>query len=152
MFKIDSGQAGVTLIEVVLSLFLIGVLTAIALPVIGNFVDKAEATAFVLELEADIDLTQRTAVSKERFMRLRVVRSGRAYYVIEQRGTKNVILKTVSFPKGVTVSSNHEFIFDPIHNYKGHAMGDTIGINFDGRPLADLVITPISVRTRVEWK
>lgn len=144
-------QKGYTLIELMMTLFVISALSAVAIPVVDRFVTHTEARAFVLQMEADVALSHKKAAATERMVWFEVNPTTRTYYIFEQIEGRKKMVKFVPFPRGVTASSLLELTFRPNKTFPGHADGGTINVKQGGAPFADLVITPFSVRTKVEW-
>lgn len=152
--KLTKGRAlssGFTLIELLLTLFVMAMLSAIVIPTVGNLVANMEARAFVLQLEADIAFAQKRATATGQPVRFYVSRSTGLYQISERKGVLRHTVKTVYLPKTMSFSDGLDITFRPETTFSGQSNGGTIYIKHKDRKYADVVISLLSSRTRVEW-
>lgn len=143
--------SGFTLIELLVTLFIIVTLTGVVLPVAGDAVTKIADRSLVQEMEADVVYAQKRAVATERTVQLDIPARGRTYKIVEQQGSGSRELKAVSVPERLAITEGVVLTFHPDQSFPGHANGGTVSIQRNGVAFAELIITPISVRTRVVW-
>lgn len=144
-------ETGVTFLELLVTLLVIGALTALILPLTGKTLALMEARAFVLQLETDLVYAQRHAIATERPVNMKVNQAG--FYIISERGgTVHRTLKKVDFPASVSVMDNLDVTFQPNYAYAGQVDGGTISVRQGGKWYADVIFTFLTGRTRVVWK
>lgn len=137
--------------ELLLTLFVIGALSAIIIPAIGHTLSKAEARSFVQQFEEDIAFAQKYAMATEWPIRLKVSRFGRMYTISEPVGVNRSPLKMETFPRGISVSGDLDVLFQPHVTFAGQSNGGTVYVQHQGKPFAEIRISLLSSRTRVIW-
>lgn len=145
-------SAGFTLMEMLITLFVLAALTAIVIPTAGNLVSRMEARSFVLQLEADIAYAQKRAIATERPVTLQVNSYSGRYLIDEPISPgKRQTIRSVLFPKSVSVMNNVQVTFQPNVTFPGQSNGGTVYVRRDGKLFAEIVVSLLSSRTRVVW-
>lgn len=147
-------SAGLTFIELLMTLFVMAALTAIVIPVAGQVITNMEARSFVRQLEADIAFAQKHAIATERPVMFYVNGTTGLYMMRELEDGSEQTIKTVYAPNDVSFTATsilHKITFQPNVTFAGQSSGGTIYIKRDGEPFANVVVTLLSSRTRVEW-
>lgn len=144
-------SSGFTLIELLVTLFIMAVLSAIVIPIAGQFIANMEARSFVLELEADIALAQKHAIATEHPVRFTVKRLPGVYMMRELTEGSLRTIKTVYVPESVSIS-DLDITFQPNVTFAGQSNGGTVYIKRDNERYANVIISLLSSRTRVEWQ
>lgn len=142
---------GYTLMELLLTLFVIGALSVLIIPVLGHTLGKVEARSFVHQLEEDIAFAQKHAMATEWPIRLKVSQFGRMYTISEPAGVNRSPLKIETFPQGVSVSGDLDVLFQPHVTFAGQSNGGTVYVRHQGKTFAEVRISLLSSRTRVIW-
>lgn len=142
--------SGLTLMELLLTLFVLSVLTVVVIPAAGNVISTWEARSFVLQLEADIAYAQKRAMATEQPVRLNVNRVG-LYMLSEPDGVLRRTIKSVRFPDSLSVVNNLEVTFQPHATFAGQSNGGTVYVKYKGQDYAEIRVSLLSNRTRVIW-
>ncbi|MGI6127294.1 MAG: pilus assembly FimT family protein [Planifilum sp.] len=138
-------EGGWTLVELILSLMLIGLLTSLAIPAFYQIGERLERKLTLDSLASDLRLAQREAESRESETELRIDSSGSGYRVI--RGGQT-IRRTFIRPQ-YRLTSNYpsgRIRFRP----SGHVRGGTLWLERKGKRVGQVVLQVASGRPRVE--
>ncbi|MEW9034095.1 MAG: GspH/FimT family pseudopilin [Planifilum fimeticola] len=138
-------EGGWTLLELVLTVSLIGLLAALAAPAFHQIGERLERKLTLDTLASDIRLAQREAESREAVTELRIDPSGGGYRVV--RGGKAI--RRASVRPRYRLTSNYpsgRILFRP----SGQVRGGTLWLERDGKRVGRVVIQVASGRPRVE--
>ncbi len=142
-WKMD--ESGWTLVEMVLTLALVGLLAALAFPAFAQLGERVERQLFLNQLLAEIRMAQREAVSRERQVAFEVDRTGRAYRIT--RGGK--VLQEKRVPNRYHLKSNY-----PGNRLHFHPSGQVRGGRFQlykgEKQVGEVIVQVASGRARVE--
>lgn len=139
------GEGGWTLIELVLTLTLLGLLATLAVPAFLQIGERLERKLTLDALASDIRLARREAESREVVTELRIDPSGRGYRVVQ--GGKAI--RRASVRSRFRLTSNYpsgRILFRP----SGQVRGGTLWLERDGKRVGRVVIQVASGRPRVE--
>ena len=139
------GEGGWTLIELVLTLTLLGLLATLAVPAFLQIGERLERKLTLDALASDIRLVRREAESREVVTELRIDPSGRGYRVVQ--GGKAI--RRASVRSRFRLTSNYpsgRILFRP----SGQVRGGTLWLERDGKRVGRVVIQVASGRPRVE--
>lgn len=150
-----TSSAGLTFIELLMTLFVMAVLTAVVIPVASQVIVNMEARSFVRQLEADIAFAQKHAIATERPVMFYVNGPTGLYMIRELKDGSEQTIKAVYAPNHVSFTASsilHKMTFQPHVTFAGQSNGGTIYIKQNGEPFANVIVTLLSSRTRVEWQ
>lgn len=138
-------EGGWTLIELVLTLTLVGLLASLAIPAFHQIGERLERKLTLDSLASDIRLAQREAESRESVTELRIDPSGSGYRVM--RGGKTI--RRTSVRPRYRLTSNYpsgRILFRP----SGQVRGGTLWLERNGKRVGRVVLQVASGRPRVE--
>lgn len=141
----SGNEGGWTLVELVLTLTLIGLLTSLAIPAFYQMGDRLERKLTLDSLASDIRLAQREAESRESVTELRIDPAGNGYRVM--RGGKTIRRASVR-PRYRLISNypSNRILFRP----SGQVRGGTLWLERNGERVGRVVLQVASGRPRVE--
>jgi len=127
VFKADflREQKGLTLIELVLVIFTLGLLAALVFPNAVDIINNHRLESTAKEIVSDLRVAQQMAISREKFFRVIMNDESPAtnpkniYYIKEVNGPT---IKTVKLPANITFYVSHVFDF----SYTGETLNRTI--------------------------
>lgn len=143
--KGGKGESGWTLVELVLTLMLTGLLAALAIPAFNQIGERIDRELTLDRLASDIRLAQREAESREAEAEIRVDPSETGYRLLREGET---IRRTV-IPARYRLKSNYpsgRLLFRP----SGQARGGTFWLEWNGKRVGRVVVQVASGRPRVE--
>ncbi len=138
-------EGGWTLVELVLTLTLLGLLAALAVPAFFQIGERLERKLTLDALASDLRLAQREAESRETVTELRIDPSGDGYRLVREGKT----FRRASLRPRYRLSSNYpsgKILFRP----SGQVRGGTLWLEREGKRVGRLVIQVASGRPRVE--
>jgi len=101
---------GVTLIELMVTLIIMGVLLGVAVPSFLSSIARVRLEGAVSELSIDLQYARSTAIRRRAAVTLATAADGRAYAIT--LGAENI--KAVALPAGVSLSGAVAIVFDPL--------------------------------------
>lgn len=138
-------EGGWTLIELVLTLTLIGLLASLAIPAFSQIGERMDRKLILDCLASDIRLAQREAESRESATEIRIDPSGSGYRVLQNGKT----IRHNSFRPRYRLKSNYpsgRILFRP----SGQVRGGTLWLERNGKRVGRVVLQVASGRPRVE--
>ncbi|GAB6934207.1 MAG: GspH/FimT family protein [Bacillota bacterium] len=139
-------EGGVTLLEWVVALAVLGVLLSIALPAAQGPLAEAERRAFLRAVVRDVQHAQSEALARAEAAVVRVVPTGYAVAL-----ASGMPLRKRAAPPGIHLASNfpHGTLrFGPDGRIQ---QGGSIWVEADGAPYARVILQVVSGRVRVEF-
>lgn len=121
MYRALKVSRGFTLIELMVTLVVLGVLSALAGPSFMQSFVRFRLEGAVSELSTDVQYTRAEALRRRESATLTVDAGGSNYTITA--GTANTVLKTVSMPSGITLTPNATVSFE---NLRGTASNVSI--------------------------
>ena len=116
--------AGFTLIEMIVSIALMGVLSAMIMPSIQQCVTQVQMDTAIVQLHKDIRWAQRLADQKQKTVNIHFFRTTPAYqYGILLSGEPQYA-KRVYFPKNLSKMTSQTIVIEPDQSFRrnGHIM------------------------------
>ena len=103
---------GLTLIELMVTVLLVAIFSAVAVPSMMGMVKKFRLDGFASELRTDLQYARTEAIRRREPVSLTVNAAGSGYVLTAV--TSNTTLKTVSLPSGGALTTNATVSFDSL--------------------------------------
>lgn len=103
-------QHGLTMIELMITIVIMGVLLGVAVPSFLSTIARVRLEGVVSELSIDLQYARSAAIRRRAAVTLTTADDGRGYALT--LGAEN--LKTVALPAGVSLSAAVAIVFDPL--------------------------------------
>jgi type IV fimbrial biogenesis protein FimT len=103
-------QAGFTMIELMVTMVIVGILAVIAIPAFGEQLARRRLEGVATDLSTDLQFARSQAVANNGVVRLMTLST--TQYVV--RNAANVDLKTVNLPNGIAATNTVTVAYDPL--------------------------------------
>jgi type IV fimbrial biogenesis protein FimT len=115
-------ELGFTMIELMTTIVIVGILAALAIPAFGEQLARRRLEGVATDLSNDLQFARSQAVANNAVVRLMTLST--TQYVV--RNAANVDLKTVNLPNGVAATNTVTVEYDPL---RGTATTTNVPIN-----------------------
>lgn len=141
----NSGQAGWSLIELLFTLFLFGLIASLCMPAISTISERVERMLLMQELASQLQLAQMEAMSKETEVTVKLDSAKNEVHIVQN----GLVLRRIRIPPLYRLTSNYPNQ-SLVYRETGQVRGGTLSLYTGKRLVGRLVIQVASGLPKVE--
>lgn len=141
----NGGQAGWSLIELLFTLFLFGLIASLCMPAISTIGERVERMLLLQELASQLQLAQTEAMSKETEVTVKLVSAKNEVHIVQNE----MVLRRIKIPPLYRLASNYPNQ-SLVYRETGQVRGGTLSLYTGKRLVGRLVIQVASGLPKVE--